>query len=324
RRPYRSGIRPCRPGRSAGGQAAREAHHPALALRRERPGTGRAPDRRPYQAGRDEEGRHTRRYRSRRKCLRTDRPLDPGAVQGAWPERHGLGGAAPSDIRRNWQKRRNRLFCRQGAKPADARRRAPAATFRLRRRTLRPRASCVMNERVPGEAAEVRDGTRSRTVPLARGLSIKLLVLTVLFVMIAEVLIFLPSIADFKLRWLEERLGTAAAVSVVLVQEDAGSLPRTLQDDVLRAIGAKAIAVRDSGVSRLLVIAEMPPEVDEHIDLAHTGPVVALTGALDTLFFGGQRMLRVFGKVGESASEFELVIPDNRLRAAMLVYSRNV
>ncbi len=181
-----------------------------------------------------------------------------------------------------------------------------------------------MSERIPQAPAKTADEVPSRTVPLARGLSIKLLVLTVLFVMIAEVLIFLPSIANFKLRWLEERLGTAAAVSVVLVQEDSESLPRTLQDDVLMAIGAKAIAVRDGGVSRLLVIAEMPPEVDEHIDLARTGPVAAMSGALDTLFFGGQRMLRVFGKVGESASEFELVIPDKRLRAAMLVYSRNV
>jgi signal transduction histidine kinase len=181
-----------------------------------------------------------------------------------------------------------------------------------------------MSDKIFKEAAEVLEVAPSRTVPLARGLSIKLLVLTVLFVMIAEVLIFLPSIANFKLRWLEERLGTAAAVSVVLVQEDSESLPRTLQDNVLMAIGAKAIAVRDGGVSRLLVIAEMPPEVDEHIDLARTGPVAAMSGALDTLFFGGQRMLRVFGKVGESATEFELVIPDKRLRQAMLGYSRNV
>jgi signal transduction histidine kinase len=49
-----------------------------------------------------------------------------------------------------------------------------------------------------------------------------------------------------------------------------------------------------------------------------------MTGALDTLFFGGKRMLRVFGKVGESATEFELIVPDYRLREAMFVYSRNV
>lgn len=180
-----------------------------------------------------------------------------------------------------------------------------------------------MNEKT-SDTAEEAEQAHARTVPLARGLSVKLLLLTALFVMIAEVLIFVPSIANFKLRWLEEKLGTAAAVSVVLVQEDTDSLPRNLQDDVLMAIGAKAIAVREDGVSRLLVIAEMPPEVDEHIDLSRTGPVAAMSGALDTLLFGGDRMLRVFGKVGESPTEFELVIPDKRLREAMLVYSRNV
>ena len=52
---------------------------------------------------------------------------------------------------------------------------------------------------------------------LPRGLSTKLLLLTVIFVMIAELLIFLPSVANFRLQWLEERLATAAAVSVVLL-----------------------------------------------------------------------------------------------------------
>ena len=163
-----------------------------------------------------------------------------------------------------------------------------------------------------------------RSVPLSRGLSLKLLVLTILFVLIAEVLIFLPSIANFRLRWLEERLGTAAAVSTVLVEDDATSLSRAVQDDVLMAIGAKAIAVRDEGVSRLLVVADMPPQVDKHIDLAAAGPMDAMMGAVDTLFFGGGRMLRVFGKVGDSDKEFEIVVPDKKLRKAMLVYSRNV
>jgi signal transduction histidine kinase len=178
-----------------------------------------------------------------------------------------------------------------------------------------------MTENTIQEESAASDGDRS--VPLSRGLSLKLLVLTVLFVLIAEVLIFLPSIANFRLRWLEERLGTAAAVSTVLVEDDAASLSRAVQDDVLMAIGAKAIAVRDEGLSRLLVVADMPPQVDKHIDLA-AGPMDAMMGAVDTLFFGGGRMLRVFGKVGDSDKEFEIVVPDKKLRNAMLVYSRNV
>ncbi len=181
----------------------------------------------------------------------------------------------------------------------------------------------MSNER-PIDAKDGEAPDPSRAVPLSRGLSTKLLVLTILFVLVAEILIFLPSIANFRMNWLEERLGTAAAVSVVLLQSDPSNLSRAMQDDVLMAIGAKAIAVRDAGVSRLLVVAEMPPQVDEHVSVAGTGPLMAMAGALDTLFFGGDRIVRVFGKVGESDKEFELILPDNRLRAAMLVYSRNV
>jgi signal transduction histidine kinase len=162
------------------------------------------------------------------------------------------------------------------------------------------------------------------SVSLARGLSTKLLLLTVCFVLLAEVLIFLPSIANFRVRWLEERLGTAAAVSIVLIEGSANSLSRAAQDEVLMSLGAKAIAVRDEGASRLLVVSEMPPTVDEHIDLNGAGAMNAMKAALETLLFGGQRMLRVFGHVGDSAKEFELIIPDSGLRAAMLVYSRNV
>lgn len=163
-----------------------------------------------------------------------------------------------------------------------------------------------------------------RTVPLSRGLSTKLLVLTILFVLIAEILIFLPSVANFRLRWLEDRLGTAAAVSILLVQEDPANLSRRIQDDILMAIGAKAIAVRDDGASRLLAVAKMPPTVDEHIDLADVGTLRSIGDALETLFVGGDRMLRVYGHVGESKMEFELIMPDARLREAMLIYSRNV
>ncbi|MGE0503482.1 MAG: sensor histidine kinase [Rhizobiaceae bacterium] len=168
------------------------------------------------------------------------------------------------------------------------------------------------------------DGAAEGEVPLARGLSTKLLLLTILFVLIAEVLIFMPSVANFRLRWLEERLNTAAAVALVLLEDDPLSLSREAQDEVLKAIGARAIAVRDGGVSTLLVVAEMPPEVDEHIDLAATGPLMAMAGAIDTVVSGGHRMLRVFGQVGTSEKEYELIIPDRALRGAMLAYSRNV
>ena len=47
------------------------------------------------------------------------------------------------------------------------------------------------------------------------GLSGKLLVLTLLFVMIAEVLIYVPSVANFRLNWLNDRLSAAYTAALV-------------------------------------------------------------------------------------------------------------
>ena len=47
------------------------------------------------------------------------------------------------------------------------------------------------------------------SVEFGRGLSTKLLVLTVIFVMVAEIMIFVPSIANFRNVWLQNHLDIA-------------------------------------------------------------------------------------------------------------------
>ena len=59
--------------------------------------------------------------------------------------------------------------------------------------------------------------------PAARfGLSGKLLVLTTLFVMIAEILIYVPSIANFRVSWLSDRLSAAYTAALVLSASPEG------------------------------------------------------------------------------------------------------
>lgn len=172
-----------------------------------------------------------------------------------------------------------------------------------------------------GKTTEPKDGL---DVPLSRGLSTKLLLLTIGFVLLAEILIFLPSIANYRIRWLDEKLMAAATVSALLVEIDPLDISRVVQDEILLSLGVKAIAVRSEGVSRLITIADMPEQVDEHIDLNTAGQASAITSALDTLIFGGDRVLRVFGNAGQEGKQFELVLKDFRLRDAMLRFSRNI
>jgi len=156
------------------------------------------------------------------------------------------------------------------------------------------------------------------------GLSGKLLWMIVLFIMLAEVLIFFPSIASMRIRWLDDKLNTAAAAAIVIDGLQPIELPRAVQKETLEATGTKAIVLRKDGTSRLLAMSEMPTSVDEQYDLTKVTPVSAICDALDTMIFGGTRMIRVYGPVGDTATAVEVVMKDRALRNAMFVYARNV
>lgn len=156
-------------------------------------------------------------------------------------------------------------------------------------------------------------------------LSAKLLWLTILFVMIAEVLIFVPSVANTRLRWLEDRLNTAAAAAVVIESVNELELPQSIQDDALMATGTKAIALRKDGMSRMIATSDMPPMVTHQYNLAEMTPVGAIADAFDTILFGGDRIIRIYGPVADDPEMIiDLVIEDAPLRHAMLIYGRNV
>jgi signal transduction histidine kinase len=170
---------------------------------------------------------------------------------------------------------------------------------------------------------EKRRGTLRQ--PRATSLSSKLLWLTILFVMIAEVLIFVPSVANTRVRWLEDRLNTAAAAAVVIEGINELSLPQIIQNDTLMATGTKAIALRKDGMSRMIASVDNLPMVTHQYNLSETTVLQALTDAFDTILFGGDRVIRVYGPVADNPDMIiDLVLEDQPLRHAMLIYGRNV
>ena len=74
----------------------------------------------------------------------------------------------------------------------------------------------------------VSPADRSKAARKARfGLSGKLLVLTVLSVMLAEVLIYVPSVANFRVNWLRDRLAAAHVAAMVMEAAPADMMCRT-------------------------------------------------------------------------------------------------
>lgn len=175
-----------------------------------------------------------------------------------------------------------------------------------------------------------RDGMPSLTeapvpaVGFLSGLSGKLLLLTAVFVLIAEVLIFVPSIANMRLMWLRDRLNTAAAASVVIEGLPDQELPRNVQEETLLATGAKAIVLKKEDASRVVAAIDMPRSVDAQYDLTDVSTLASVYDAIDTMLFGGDRIIRVYGPVGETTTRIELLLDEHALRRAMLRAARNV
>ena len=80
--------------------------------------------------------------------------------------------------------------------------------------------------------APMRRASRARGVRV--GLSGKLLFLTILFVMVAEILIYVPSIANFRLNWLNDRLAAAHTAALVLDAAPSGMVPESLAKQILQ------------------------------------------------------------------------------------------
>ncbi len=127
----------------------------------------------------------------------------------------------------------------------------------------------------------------SRLPPPRLGLSGKLLILTILFVMIAEVLIYVPSIANFRLNWFRDRLN--AAYTAALVLEATPNVPDPLARQVLDSIGARAVAMKMGQQRRLLMAGDMPPAVDHEIDMRNVAWHRAIIDAFVTLALDRQR-----------------------------------
>jgi signal transduction histidine kinase len=161
----------------------------------------------------------------------------------------------------------------------------------------------------------------SRRVCARMGLSGKLLVLTTLFVMIAEVLIYVPSIANYRLNWLNDRLSDAYTAALVFETAPNGIVPDTVAREILGSIGARAVAVKMDQQRRLLAVADMPPAINQDIDMRDMSWHRAIIDAFRTLACDDRDVMRVVGPAPMGGDFVEIVLDEAPLREAMVGFS---
>jgi signal transduction histidine kinase len=158
------------------------------------------------------------------------------------------------------------------------------------------------------------------------GLSGKLLFLTIVFVMVAEILIYVPSIANFRLNWLNDRLAAAHTAALVLEAAPSGMVPEALSKQILESIGARAVAIKMGNERRLLAASNVPSRIAQDIDMRRVRWWHAIMHAFDTLLFCmPDDVVRVVGPAPMAHGEFlEIVLDEAPLCKAMWAFSVNI
>ena len=156
------------------------------------------------------------------------------------------------------------------------------------------------------------------------GLSGRLLILTVIFVMASVLLVFLPSVTREWTSYLEERIDAAHLAIFTLEATPDNMVSKDLSDMLLAHVGAHAIVVHMA--DRTLMLAQdMPPSVATTYDLRAESMLQMMGDTMVTLFHSGKRVVRVLGvSPKDPNATVEVVLDDGPLRRQLLEFGARV
>ncbi len=158
----------------------------------------------------------------------------------------------------------------------------------------------------------------------APGLGARMLALTAAFVLLAEVAVYVPSIANFRNRWLADRLASARTAALVFDAAPQGMTSSELAGRILMSAGLHSIAVKTPEARRLLAASETPPEVAERFDMREAGALDSVLAAFRALAARPGRVIAVVDAAPMSGDFLEITLDEAPLKAAMARYSINI
>lgn len=154
-------------------------------------------------------------------------------------------------------------------------------------------------------------------------LSGRFLILTVVFVMLAEILIFVPSIARFREDFLNARLDRSQIASLALLASE--DISGELQNELLENAGVFNIVLRRNESRQLVLSSPIPSPVAATFDMRNATAFELIRDAMARLAEPEPQVIRVIGEPSRMAGlliEVTLDTPD--LRAAMIDYGLRI
>ncbi len=159
------------------------------------------------------------------------------------------------------------------------------------------------------------------------GLRGRLLALTVLFILLAEFLIFLPSVAKFRTEWMQERIQAAEIAALALEAAPDRMVSDQLADRLLQETQLLAVAYGDREKSELIFRPRLPiTSVPVEMDIRNEPLLTSLRRTIEHALAPEGRILRII-QTPEMDSQglfIDVMVPETALREDLLAYSVNI
>ena len=152
----------------------------------------------------------------------------------------------------------------------------------------------------------------------------KLLLLTVALVMVAEIFIFVPSVADFRRNWLMQRVVAAKIASLALEASGGAQLPERLRQELLATAGVHAVSVKRADMRRLVLSMPDETQIAGVYDLRTESFFSLMLDGMKAFTAPPGRLIRVIGTsdMMPGGGEIDAVIDETPLRAALWALCR--
>ena len=157
------------------------------------------------------------------------------------------------------------------------------------------------------------------------GLSARLLVLTIFFVMLSEVFIYAPSVGRYRLVYLEERVAAAHLAGLALDVPATDAISEPLREELLDHARSRGIVLRRPDSKMLILSGDIPESISATYDLRQKSFFPLIWEAFMTLGRSGPYYIRIIAESPKSPDILvETIVDEAPMRAEMFDYSGRI
>jgi signal transduction histidine kinase len=160
---------------------------------------------------------------------------------------------------------------------------------------------------------------------VAQSLSGRLLLLTILYVMVAEVLIFVPSVGRYHRELLDNHIESAELAVLPFTEPGGDRLSSEVREQLLKRAGASSVLLRWPEQSEMYEIEGQPDRIDATIDLTASSVAADMISAIGCLWHDGNRILHVIAPTHiAGAQNIGIILSETPIRAQLVAYADRV